>query len=148
MKSTIFWDITPCSPLKANWRIIGTYCLLLQGWRINRARYQRKIRRQAERYVPPKRLLTFNALHGVVSHIIIVLGRTHCLSADYSFIKSLQRRRIYNYWLLHNNPYTACACACACDLSQEQISSDSSVIAITLKQTKNIMQSPFCHFGF
>jgi hypothetical protein len=27
MKSNIFWDITPCSPLKANRRFGGTYCL-------------------------------------------------------------------------------------------------------------------------
>jgi hypothetical protein len=28
MKSTIFWDITPCSSLKVNRRFGGTYCLL------------------------------------------------------------------------------------------------------------------------
>jgi hypothetical protein len=38
MKSTIFWDITPCSPLKVNRRFGGTYCLHLQGRRISRAR--------------------------------------------------------------------------------------------------------------
>jgi hypothetical protein len=30
MKSTIFWDITPCSPLKINGRFGGTYRLHLQ----------------------------------------------------------------------------------------------------------------------
>jgi hypothetical protein len=30
MKSTIFWDITPCSPLSVNRRFGGTYCLHLQ----------------------------------------------------------------------------------------------------------------------
>jgi hypothetical protein len=31
MKSTIFWDITPCSPLSVNRRFGGTYRLHLQG---------------------------------------------------------------------------------------------------------------------
>jgi hypothetical protein len=31
MKSTIFWDITPCSPLKVKGRFRGAYCLHLQG---------------------------------------------------------------------------------------------------------------------
>jgi hypothetical protein len=31
MKSTIFWDITPRSPLIVNRRFGGTYCLHLQG---------------------------------------------------------------------------------------------------------------------
>jgi hypothetical protein len=31
MKSTIFWDITPCSPLKVNQSFGGTYHLNLQG---------------------------------------------------------------------------------------------------------------------
>jgi hypothetical protein len=47
MKSTVFWDITSCSPLKVNRRFGGTYRLDLQG-RISRARYQRESRRQAE----------------------------------------------------------------------------------------------------
>jgi hypothetical protein len=31
MKSTIFWDIMPCSPLSVNRRFGGTYHLYLQG---------------------------------------------------------------------------------------------------------------------
>jgi hypothetical protein len=38
MESTIFWDITPCSPLKVNGRFGGTYHLYLQGRRIREAR--------------------------------------------------------------------------------------------------------------
>jgi hypothetical protein len=34
-KSTIFWDITPCSPLSVNRRLGGTYCLHLQGKKNN-----------------------------------------------------------------------------------------------------------------
>jgi hypothetical protein len=37
-KNTIFWAVTPCSPLKVNRRFGGTYRLHLQGWRISRAR--------------------------------------------------------------------------------------------------------------
>jgi hypothetical protein len=37
VKSSIFWDITPCSPFKANRRFGGTYCLHFQGRRISRA---------------------------------------------------------------------------------------------------------------
>jgi hypothetical protein len=40
MKSTIFWDITPCSKLKVNQHFRGTYRLHLQGWRVSKARYQ------------------------------------------------------------------------------------------------------------
>jgi hypothetical protein len=42
MKSSIFWDITPCSPLKTNRRFRGTCRLHLQG-RISRARNQRAL---------------------------------------------------------------------------------------------------------
>jgi hypothetical protein len=42
MKSIIFWDITPCSPLSVNRRFGGTYRLYLQGRKISRARNQRE----------------------------------------------------------------------------------------------------------
>jgi hypothetical protein len=47
MKSTIFWDITPSSPLKVN-RFGRTYCLHLQGWRNNFSKNQQVSRWQAE----------------------------------------------------------------------------------------------------
>jgi hypothetical protein len=37
MKSTVFWYITPCSPMKVNERFRGTYRPYLQGRRISRA---------------------------------------------------------------------------------------------------------------
>jgi hypothetical protein len=40
MNSSIFWDITPCSPLKVNRRFGGTCRLHLQGW-ISQARNHR-----------------------------------------------------------------------------------------------------------
>jgi hypothetical protein len=48
LKSTVFWDITPCSPFNVNRRFGGTYRLQLQGRRIGRARYQCESRWQAE----------------------------------------------------------------------------------------------------
>jgi hypothetical protein len=48
MKSTVFWDTLPCGPLKVN-RL---------------------------RYVPPKRQLTFNGLHGVISQNIVLFRST------------------------------------------------------------------------
>jgi hypothetical protein len=63
MKTAVFWDITPCSPLKVNRRFGGTYLLHLQGPRISRARYQRESRK---RCVPPKRRLNFSGLYGVI----------------------------------------------------------------------------------
>jgi hypothetical protein len=48
MKTVIFWNITECSPLKVNRRFGGTYCLLLQGRRISRARNKPESRCQAE----------------------------------------------------------------------------------------------------
>jgi hypothetical protein len=59
MKSTHFWDITPCSPLKVNRRFRGTYRLHIQG-RISRARYQSESR------------LTLNRLDGVISLELVV----------------------------------------------------------------------------
>jgi hypothetical protein len=48
MKSSIVWDITPCSPLNVNRPLGGTYWLRLQVWIISHARNQREIRRQAD----------------------------------------------------------------------------------------------------
>jgi hypothetical protein len=48
MKSTIFWDITPCSSLSVNWRFGWTYRLHLQGQKISQAWNQRESRWQTE----------------------------------------------------------------------------------------------------
>jgi hypothetical protein len=42
MKSSIFWDITPCTLLKVNRRFGGTYRLHLQSRRINQAKRNAK----------------------------------------------------------------------------------------------------------
>jgi hypothetical protein len=82
MKSYIFWDITPCRPLKVNWRFGGTCRLHLQGRRISRARNQSEsswqadmgatcssetsveFQRTARRYIPEDRTLHYNERSG------------------------------------------------------------------------------------
>jgi hypothetical protein len=46
MESTIFWDITPCSPLKINRRLGGKCRLRLQGRRISRGKTSGKAGRE------------------------------------------------------------------------------------------------------
>jgi hypothetical protein len=90
-KSYIFWDITPCSPLRVNRHYGGTCRLHLQDRRISQARNQRKGCGSAccllhtglilrswrwRRYVPPKRRLTFNGLHGIISQKIVLFITT------------------------------------------------------------------------
>jgi hypothetical protein len=48
MKSSVFWDITPCSPLKVNGQFGGTCHLHLQGLGICQVRNWRGSRWQAE----------------------------------------------------------------------------------------------------
>jgi hypothetical protein len=89
MKSSIFWDITPYSPLKVNRRLGGTCRLHLQGRRINQARNKREAdSKQSLRHLPTKRRFTFNGLHGVISQMIELFqlslkffddGIAHCL---------------------------------------------------------------------
>jgi hypothetical protein len=68
MKSTIFWDIMLCSPLRVNQRFGGgTYRLHLQGWRLSWASDQRE---RWWRHVPLKSKLTFNGLQGIISQKI------------------------------------------------------------------------------
>jgi hypothetical protein len=52
IKSTIFWDITRCSPLNVNRSFGGTYRLHLQNRRISQARNQRGSRWEAELWEP------------------------------------------------------------------------------------------------
>jgi hypothetical protein len=42
MKSSVFWDIMPCTLLKVNWHFGGTCCLHLQGQRISQASNQQE----------------------------------------------------------------------------------------------------------
>jgi hypothetical protein len=60
---SIFWDITPCSPLSVNRRCGGIYRLHLQG-----RRNQPESRWQGG--VVPTRRVTFSGLHSVISQKI------------------------------------------------------------------------------
>jgi hypothetical protein len=77
MNISIFWDITPCNPLKISRRLGGTYRLHLQG-RISRAchlsRWYLARLIQPWRWidVPPKHRLSFNGLHGVISQKTVI----------------------------------------------------------------------------
>jgi hypothetical protein len=62
-KSSVFWDITPCSPLKANRR-----SHLLSHWFLAQLIRLPSVWR---RHFPPKRLLTLSGLHGAV-HIALL----------------------------------------------------------------------------
>jgi hypothetical protein len=63
LKSAIFWDKTPCSPLKFNRRFGGTYSTRLHG-RISRAKYQRESRLQAGRFHAGNLLDLFDSEYG------------------------------------------------------------------------------------
>jgi hypothetical protein len=93
----IFWDITPCSPSKFGRRFGGTYRLHFQGRRISRARNQRKGRWPAQlilrpwrwrRYVPPKRRLNFNRLHGVITQKIVFFITTSVRTTNPAWLTS------------------------------------------------------------
>jgi hypothetical protein len=83
MNRSVFWDITPGSQLKLNERFGGICGFYLQGRRMSQANRLRLLRASRsflawiillpwrERWhVPPKRRLTFNGLHGVMSQKI------------------------------------------------------------------------------
>jgi hypothetical protein len=60
MKSSIFWDTPPCSPLKFNKRFRGICRFHLLSRRISRVRNKRE-------HIPLKRRLSFNGLHDLIS---------------------------------------------------------------------------------
>jgi hypothetical protein len=93
----MFWDMTPCSPVSVNRRFGGTYRLHLQGRRnelskkptCKQKKQQLACRLLAcwflselisstlkRRYVSPKRRLTLNGLHGVISQKMILFITT------------------------------------------------------------------------
>jgi hypothetical protein len=79
IKSSSFLDIRPYSPLKTNRRFEGTYLLHLHGLSVSQVRNQHGagvkqrfllgllFSREQRRQVPPKRYLTFNWVHGIIS---------------------------------------------------------------------------------
>jgi hypothetical protein len=78
LKSIIFWDMTPCSLSSFNRRFGGSFRLHLQGRR-NKFKNQQASKQVASclvwrwrRYVPPKRRLKLDRLHGVISQKMIL----------------------------------------------------------------------------
>jgi hypothetical protein len=97
LKSTIFWDITPCSPLSVNWRFGGTYRLHLQDrknklgkklvWKQVASRSLFFLLWRWRRYVPPKRRLTLNGLHCVISQKMVLFITTAVTTSNPTYIK-------------------------------------------------------------
>jgi hypothetical protein len=73
MKSSVFWDITPCNAVKVNHRFGGRYRLHLKGLKVSQARNQHEVGSKEIKQalllqrVSPKSRLTFIGLHGVIS---------------------------------------------------------------------------------
>jgi hypothetical protein len=99
MKSTIFWDIMPCSPLSVNGRFGGTYSLRLQGRR-NKLSHAGFLLRlffrpwRWRRYVPPKRRLTPNGLHGVISQKMVLFITTAERTSNLTQFNNILRYRV------------------------------------------------------
>jgi hypothetical protein len=102
MKSIIFWDMTPCSLLSFNRCFGGTYRLHLQGLR---SRFSKSASKQLatyllagllnlllqpwkwRRYVPPKRRLKLNGLHGVIFQKMILFIGCHIIANQDCLLK-------------------------------------------------------------
>jgi hypothetical protein len=70
IKSSVFWDIQPCTPVKINQCFEETYCLHLQGSILSRAR--NRYEAESKQYKFP-----FGRLHGVMfrkTEIFITTG--------------------------------------------------------------------------
>jgi hypothetical protein len=80
VKSCIFWDITPCNPLKVNRRFGGTCRLHLQGRRISQARNQSESRWQARSYIPEDRTLHNHRCENLKSYTRMYYHCTHKLT--------------------------------------------------------------------
>jgi hypothetical protein len=107
MKSSIFWDITPCSLLKVTRLVWRTCCLHLYGWRVRCARNQHEaVNKHTLEHgrwswqVPPKRRLTFNGLHGVISQKIVLLLTFFMLKTKYlvEFEVIMKNAIVYMLW--------------------------------------------------
>jgi hypothetical protein len=94
LKSTVFWDITPCSPLKVNRCCGGTYRFHLQGRKISRAICSSEIsfdfQRTTRRYIPEdstfhnhscENLKSYNGFYVVILSKRVTLPSVFFLSA-------------------------------------------------------------------
>jgi hypothetical protein len=117
MKSSSFWDITVCSPLKVNQQRFKETCRkqaachLLLCWFLTRLilrPWKMKV------YVPPKRRSTFNRLHGVISQKIILFITTAVRTSNPTvfpygkatqYIRWFEKLLIKKTRLLHTLPF-------------------------------------------
>jgi hypothetical protein len=98
MKNTIFWDITPCSPLKVNQHFGGTYSLQLQGRRISLARNQRGSGWQAK---PASTLVSCSAYSSTLKMEVICYSET---SVDFQRTtqRYIQKIGLFKYHVVLN----------------------------------------------
>jgi hypothetical protein len=70
MKSSLFWEMMSCSPMKVNWCFGGTCHFHIQGWRVSQARNQHDASSKKALLwrwlVPLKCPITFKGLHAVM----------------------------------------------------------------------------------
>jgi hypothetical protein len=92
MKSFIFWDITPYSPLSFNRRFGGIYRLHLQGRR-------KKFSKQAGGKL--KRRLKLNRLHGVISQKMILFITTTVKTSNPTYLSRFHCK-VYVYFVSHS----------------------------------------------
>jgi hypothetical protein len=118
----VFWDITPCSPLKISRRFGVTCRFRLQARRINQARYQHEAGvasrtlvaipascmlylallilrpRSWRRHVLPKHRLTFNGQHGVMCQKTGLFSTTAVRTSNPTFFIFSKCRLISFEW--------------------------------------------------
>jgi hypothetical protein len=96
MKSSVFWDKTPCSLVKVNWCFGETYRLHLQGRRVKQARNQHEAGWRGRLYVPPKHQLTLTRLHGIISQKTELFKQTSCLQRLSKLLQRLSLLWMFN----------------------------------------------------
>jgi hypothetical protein len=101
LKSTIFWDITPCSPLKVNRRFGGTCRLHLQGRRMRQVRNHREaginqnvISQKIELFITTAASTMNPTIYGVVIYIKNILYKCHCTNSWVLFMQSFKNQSL------------------------------------------------------
>jgi hypothetical protein len=100
MKSFVFWNITPCSVLKVNWRLGWSNLLSFQAWKIIQERIYHKAR--SKKRVPPKSLLTFTGPQAVISIEILIFKMISPIYSDISQADFSLQIRVYQLQPRHN----------------------------------------------
>jgi hypothetical protein len=90
-QSSIFWNITPCSPLEVNRSFGRKYRLHLQGRKVSRTRNQRESRWQTE---------TFNGIHGVISQKTELFITTTVRTSNPTWLSMIIRKELEINWKL------------------------------------------------